>query len=146
MEKLFRIATGTFASAIAFFTPIHGLLICAFVFVGIDFITGIAASYKRSQKNHADWGFESYKAWRTVYKLVFIFGGIVLSWLIDTHVLAFMDMHLANLFTGFVCGVEFWSYLENAAEISEHPVFKWLRKYMKKKIDTAIDADNTIEK
>lgn len=68
--------------------------------------------------------------------------GIVLAWLIDSYILAFLGLRLANLFTGFVCGVEFWSYLENAAEISEHPVFNWLKRYMKKKLDKAIDNED----
>lgn len=42
--------------------------------------------------------------------------GIALTWLIDRFVLPFAELHLANLFTGFVCGVELWSYLENAAD------------------------------
>lgn len=38
----------------------------------------------------------------------------------------------------FCCGVEFWSFLENAAVISEHPVFRWLRKFMKIKVEDQI--------
>ena len=34
------------------------------------------------------------------------------------------DLRLANYFTAFCCGVEFWSFLENAAVISNHPCFQ----------------------
>ena len=125
----------------AFFAPIGSLILCAAVFVAIDFITGILAGRKRAATAGEEWGIESGKAWRTIYKFCFIMAGIVLAWLIDSHILAFLGLRLANLFTGFVCGVEFWSYLENAAEISEHPVFKLLKRYMKKKLDKAIDNE-----
>lgn len=124
-----------------FFAPIWSLILCATVFVSIDFVTGIMADRKRALAAGREWGIESGKAWKTVCKLCFIMAGIVLAWLIDCYILSFLGLRLANLFTGFVCGVEFWSYLENAAEISEHPVFRWLRKYMNKQLDNAIDNE-----
>ena len=65
--------------------------------------------------------------------------GVALTWLIDRFVLPFAELHLANLFTGFVCGVELWSYLENAAELSDHPLFRGLQKLMKQKIDNQLN-------
>ena len=47
-------------------------------------------------------------------------------------------LKFANYFTAFCCGVEFWSFLENAAVISDHPVFRWLRKFMKVKLEDQI--------
>lgn len=124
---------GAAAGALGFFAPICPLIICAVVFITIDFVTGILASRKRCLTAGEEWGIESGKAWKTVYKLLFVMAGIVLAWMIDMWVLGFLELRLANLFTGFVCGVEFWSYLENAAEISEHPVFRYFKRYMKKK-------------
>ncbi len=40
------------------------------------------------------------------------------SWLLDACLLGFMQLRLARVFTGFLCGVEFWSFLENAARLS----------------------------
>ena len=65
-----------------------------------------------------------------------------MTWLIDTCILPVAGLRLANLFTGFVCGVELWSYLENAAEISEHPLFRKLKKYMKQEIDRKLEKDS----
>lgn len=121
--------------------PIHGLLVCAFVFISMDFVTGVLASFKRARKAGVNWCFESRKAWNTIYKLFFVMGGIILAWIMDACILDFMNLRLAHLFTGFVCGVEFWSYLENAAEISDHAIFRWLGKYMKKQVGNAIEAD-----
>lgn len=125
--------------AISFFAPIRELILCAVVFIALDFVTGVAASYKRSRKANEPWGFESAKAWNTVVKLACVMAGIMLAWLIDACILSYMNLRMANLFTGFVCGVEFWSYLENAAEISDHPVFRKLRKFMKSKLDKELD-------
>jgi hypothetical protein len=45
-----------------------------------------------------------------------------------------MELNLANLFTGFVCGVELWSFVENAATISQSKLFKWLSRWIKSKL------------
>ena len=130
-----RYISGTATGLLSVFAPGRTLVICAVVFVAIDFITGVIASRKRARRAGQPWGFESEKAWNTVAKLFFVMAGIVLAWMIDAWILPYMNMRMANLFTGFVCGVEFWSYLENAAEISEHPVFRALKKFMKSKYD-----------
>ena len=115
------------------------VLLTALAFVCIDFVTGVVASRVRARRQRARWAFESAKVWRTVYKIVLVTVGIALTWLIDRFVLPFAELHLANLFTGFVCGVELWSYLENAAELSDHPLFRGLQKLMKQKIDNQLN-------
>lgn len=140
METLMKYAAGSGASALAFFAPVRPLVLCALAFIAIDFVTGVWAGRKRARLAGQLWGFESRRAWATVVKLAFVMGGIVLAWMIDTWVLEFMNLRLAKLFTGFVCGVEFWSYLENAAEISNHPVFLWLRRFMKKQLDERLKS------
>lgn len=138
MENVVRYIVGAAGGVASLFAPIKGLIICAMLFVAIDFLTGVVASRRRAKLSGEPWGFESSKAWKTVVKLAFVMGGIVLAWLLDSHILHFMNLKLANLFTGFVCGVEFWSYLENAAEISDHPLFRKLKKYMKVKLESAV--------
>lgn len=133
---------GGLSAVIAYFAPIASLLICAVVFVGVDFILGVWASYARAKRSKSEWRFESSKAWNTILKLVFIMGGIILSWMLDAHILGFLNLNLAKIFTGFVCGVEFWSYLENASEISNHPIFRAVKKIMKNKVDNALDIDD----
>ena len=34
----------------------------------------------------------------------------------------------------FVSGVELWSFLENAAQLSDAPLFRWLRRYVHRRI------------
>ena len=59
---------------------------------------------------------------------------IAMAWLIDSCVLDFMRLNLARLLTGFTCGVELWSFLENAAQLSDAPLFRWLRRYVHRRI------------
>ena len=81
-----------------------------------------------------EWWFESRKAWRTILKAGFVAIAIVMMWIVDHHVLEFMQLNMAKLFTGFVCGVELWSFLENASAISRSPLFEWMGRWVKRRI------------
>ncbi len=126
------------AAVSALFAPVRGLIVCALVFVAIDFVTGVIASRSRARRNGRKWRFSSRRAWNTVLKFVFVMAGIMLAWLLDSIVITFVELHLAKIFTGFVCGVELGSYLENAADISGQPVFRTLKKLLKRKADDAL--------
>lgn len=141
MGGLERLISGVICALGALFMPARPLIICAGVFVLIDFVIGVAASRMRARRVGGEWRFESRKAWRTVYKAVFAMTGICMAWLLDSLVLDFAHLNLAKVFTGFVCGVEFWSYLENAADISNHPMFTALRNLMKGRIEKKLNAD-----
>jgi len=133
-----KVMSGLIAGAVGvFFDTLMPLFICVFIFEAIDFITGIMKSYVHAKRNGERFAFESIKAWRTIYKIVFILLGIVLSEMLDS-IISEESLRLANFFTAFCCGIEFWSFLENAAEISEHPVFRWLKKFMKHKVENEI--------
>lgn len=135
-------------SIIAIIDPVSDLMLVALEFVFVDFLLGVWASYERAKRagRRQEWGFESEKAWKTIYKLVFVLIGIFMTYQMDYVLFSFKELYLANIFSGFVCGVEFWSILENAACISEHPIFRWLSKYMGKKVkDVGIDPED-IEK
>ena len=113
------------------------LFIAVTVFEFVDFITGVLKSAVVAKRTKQKFAFESVKAWRTIYKYVFILIGIVLADMLSQVLSETMDSRLrfANYFTAFCCGVEFWSFLENAAVISDHPLFRWLRKFMKFKVE-----------
>ena len=123
------------------FAPIQDMLLGVFIFIGIDFIVGCIASYKRAKIRKTRWFFESAKAWNTIYKLAFSLIAVFLSHYLDTKIFDFVDLKLPNMVAGFVCGTEFWSFLENAGDISEHPVFKAIRKITKRKINRVIDCE-----
>lgn len=110
--------TGIVTGVLSLFAPVEPLLVCAMAFVAVDFLTGVLADRRRARTEGRTWRFESRKAWKTIRKLSFVMAGIVLAWLLDGITSPFVELRLANLFTGFVCGVEFWSYLENASVVT----------------------------
>ena len=133
METLYRLVSGAAAGIAALFAPIGPLVACAVVFIGIDFLSGVAASRAAARREGRAWYFES-EAWRTVLKLALAITAIAMAWLIDSCILDFMELNVARLFTGFTCGVELWSFLENASQLSDAPLFRWLRRYVHRRI------------
>ena len=121
METLYRLVSGAAAGIAALFAPIGPLVACAVVFIGIDFLSGVAASRAAARREGRAWYFESREAWRTVLKLALAITAIAMAWLIDSCILDFMELNVARLFTGFTCGVELWSFLENASQLSDAP-------------------------
>ena len=119
---------GTISSVAALFAPVQPLVCCALAFVCVDFATGVAASYKRAGRMKRPWAFESDKAWRTVYKAGLRHG---------RHRDDVADRHLhppvrkgcawPTCSQDSSAAWSLWSYLENAAEISEHPLFRKLK-------------------
>lgn len=114
------------------------LFITVTVFEFVDFVTGVIKSAVVAKRTKQRFAFESVKAWRTIYKFVFILVGIVLAEMLDQTIATETRLRFANYFTAFCCGVEFWSFLENAAVISDHPLFRWLRRFMKFKVEDQI--------
>lgn len=140
MEVLFKFISGALASLAALLCPIAPLVVTAALFVIVDFITGVVASRAEARREGRKWWFESRKAWRTLLKLGFVAVAIVMTWLLDYHIVGFLHLNLANLFTGFICGVELWSFLENAASISRSPLFEWLGRWVRRHIDSRVDG------
>ena len=135
--------SGALFSILGPLLPLRPLAIVLLIFIGIDFITGLLASWNRGE------GFCSKKMWRTIYKTVFALTPHQMAHLLDEIVLlpaVGSPLHLARYFTAFVCGTEFWSFLENASALSQHPIFRIVRKLMNNKFKQATgeDLDKTI--
>ena len=141
MEILCKYISATVAGLCAMLCPIAPLIATALVFIAIDFVTGIMASRAVARREGRDWWIESRKAWRTIYKAGFTAVAIIMMWLIDHVLLGFLNLNLANLFTGFVCGVELWSFLENATTISSSPLFSWLGKWVKRRVEKEVNNE-----
>lgn len=134
-----KILAGILAGFLSVFVEnLLPLFVTVTVFELVDFITGVIKSAVVAKRSKQKFAFESIKAWRTIYKYVFILIGIVLAEMLDQTIAAESRLRFANYFTAFCCGVEFWSFLENAAVISDHPLFRWLRRFMKFKVEDQI--------
>ena len=141
MEILCKYISATVAGFCALLCPIAPLITTALLFIAIDFVTGIMASRTVARREGKEWWIESRKAWRTVYKAGFTAVAIIMMWLIDHVPLGFMNLNIANLFTGFVCGVELWSFLENATTISSSPLFSWLGRWVKRRVEKEVNNE-----
>ena len=135
MNKIFDIdkiwaycITGIFS----FFEPLWVLMLCFFIFVAVDMITGISAAVKERQI------IESNKLRKTIYKFLMYCTVIVLVHSIDAEMITVVDLGLARICSAIICGIELYSILENCYRITGNRVFKVLTQFTLKKIE-----DNT---
>lgn len=122
-------------SFLSLLVPVKSLVLIAFIFIGVDFITGVLASRARAKKAGKHWSFQSLKAWHTVTKTVFTATGICMVYQLDTVFEPLASLHLVNIFTGFCVELSSGAISENAAEISDHRAFKWVRKHLEKELN-----------
>ena len=134
MEALYRYFSGALLSLAALFAPVVPMVWCVAGFILFDFLTGVWASKVESQEQGKKWYFESRLAWHTAQKLGFTIIALCMAFVIDTMILDFLEMNLTKLFAGFVCGVEMWSFLENACRISDAPLLRYIKRYVKQKV------------
>lgn len=130
-----RISFGFMGVIISYFFPIKEMLIFTAVFIGIDFFTGCIKSYAVAHRNHHKWIFSSEKAWRTIAKCSVALLGISLGFLYDKLILNDNGgWGVARAIAAFICGVEFWSWIENAAYISGWKIFLKLREIIENNV------------
>lgn len=137
MEALYKFISGLAAAVVGLFAPVAPVILCTMGFILIDFLSGVAADRAAARKEGRAWYFESAKAWRTIRKAALVVVLLSLAWLLDSWVLDFLDLKLARLLAGFTCGVELWSFLENAAQLSGSPLFQWLRRFVHRRLEEA---------
>lgn len=144
-EEVMRAGKWICGSIVGFWgllAPIQVLILCVCIAVIIDFITGNIADYKRYKRAHQKYVFKSEKMWDTCWKLGLSIIGIGMAYMLDVCVLPNLGgLNLANFFAAFVVGTEFWSFLENSAIISNHPIFRALRSYMERSVSKKTQID-----
>ena len=138
MEALFRYISGILSGLLSLFAPVAPTIGCALAFVTADFVTGVAASRADARRDGRRWYFESREAWRTLFKAGFLVMSIAMSWMLECYVLDFVTLNITKIFTGFACGVEFWSFLENASQLSDAPLFVWMKRYVHRRIEREV--------
>ncbi len=134
MEALYRFVSGATTALAALFAPITPLIGCTLLFILIDFLSGVAADRQEAKREGRTWYFESHLARHTVQKAALCIVTLAMAWLLDCCVVDFLHLRIAHLFAGFCCGVELWSFLENAAQLSDAPLFRYLRRYVRRRI------------
>ena len=135
MGALYRFFSGMMSGVVSLFAPVAPTIVCALVFVAADFLSGVAADRARARLAERKWYFESRQAWRTLFKAGFLTISISMCWLLEVCVLDFANINITKLFAGFACGVELWSFLENASQLSNAPLFEWMKRYVHRRIE-----------
>lgn len=128
-------------SAIAgFFAPIQMLVVWTAVFILIDLVSGVWAAKKRGEL------LTSRKLRKTIDKITWFSLAIILCFILDTKILTFKVLYLANGIAGLCCGNELYSIFENAYQITGNRVFWILTQFTNKKITEATGTDLKKEK
>lgn len=131
MEALCRYANGFAGSVAALLAPAAPLMWCVTAFMAVDFVTGVAASRAEARRDGRRWYFESREAWRTVQKAALVIVALAMACIVDSLPAGLFPPDFARLFAGFVCGVEMWSFLENACRMSDAPLFRCVRRWVR---------------
>lgn len=135
---MFKLVNAASLGLLALFAPVEPIIVCTLIFIFIDFVTGVVASRHEAHKEGAKWYFSSREAWRTVRKAGFVVVTIAMSWLVESCILNFVSLNLTRIIAGAICGVEMWSFLENASVLSDAKLFEWLRNYVRRKVENEI--------
>ena len=135
MEAMYRVVNAALLALAALFAPIQPVILCALLFILIDFVTGVLASRCEARERGEAWYFTSHDAWRTIRKAGFVLLTIAMCWVVECCILNFLTLHLTRITAGAICGVEMWSFLENASVLSDARLFAWLRNYVKRKVE-----------
>ncbi|MCH5330119.1 MAG: phage holin family protein [Alistipes sp.] len=138
MEAFCKCVSGALAGILSLFAPAAPAILCAMSFVAADFISGVAADRAEARRSGSPWFFRSRDAWRTVRKAGFLAAAVAMMWMLECCVLDFVSLNLTKMFTGFACGVELWSFLENASRISDGPLFERLRQFVDRQIEKEV--------
>ena len=135
---MYRVANAALLALAALFAPIRSVILCALSFILIDFVTGVLASRCEAKQRGEAWYFTSHDAWRTIRKAGFVLLTIAMCWVVESCILSFLTLNLTRITAGAICGVEMWSFLENASVLSDTKLFSWLRSYVKRKVEKEI--------
>jgi phage-related holin len=123
------------------FIPLQELALIVLLFIIIDFVVGLIVSFRIRKQ-----GFLSNKAYRTIWKILGAETCVLLAFLLDAYVITFASLYLANVFAGIICGVDLWSILTNFAILSNHPVFRLIKKWGKSEIENKMEGWKDFDK
>lgn len=133
-QHLCNLFSGIILAILGYFAPIKGVIHVMVIAILIDLIFGIIAARSRKE------GIKSSKLWRTAYKLFIAVIIVALLYAMDVEIgTEIIQLHrvVAWLITGF----EVWSILESGGQITNHKLFRILKKYMEDKVEAVTGVD-----
>lgn len=122
---------------LGFLEPLGVLILWLLIFIVVDMITGVHASWVEGQR------MSSHGLQKTVWKFLMYSTAVFLLQGIDQYMIVFTNCGLANIGATLICGIELYSILENFYRITGNKVFKILTQFTLKKIkdETGIDIE-----
>ncbi len=118
------------AAIIAFFLPIHNILVGIGALIVADMITGIYAAKKRGEKIH------SKKMGATVTKTILYFLGIILAQIMQNLFLSTDTQSIVKATAGIFAVIEFKSNLENISTATGIDLIGKLKQFIETKRKT----------
>lgn len=130
------------AAIIGFLAPIQVLFLWLLIFIIVDLITGVCASWNEGKI------ITSHGLQRTVLKFINYATAIFLLHGIDVYMVVFAELYLARIGCTIICGIELYSIFENMYRVTGNEVFKILTQFTKKKIkqETGVDVNVAVHK
>lgn len=113
-------------AAMAYFAPIQGIVHCVLIFILLDFLTGVYASYTKNKP------IVSNRLRKTIEKFVFYTTAIVMG-----HIFTVEIVHWANLaqvIAGFIATTELISISENIFKITGLNIVKVIKETLSNKL------------
>lgn len=125
LEHSLNLISGLVLAILGYFSEIKGVINVMVIAIVLDLFLGIWAARIRGE------GIQSKKLWRTAYKLLISVAVVMLLFAADIE-LEIVEMHKAVAL--LIIGFEVWSMLESAGEITDHRLFRILKKFMVDKV------------
>lgn len=133
MEHVYNWLTALAFGFLGYFEPMRGVVHVMVAAIVIDMITGIWAAVRRGE------GLKSCKLWQTGRKLLLSIVVVVLFYAMDQE-MSVDVFQLHKVAAWLITGFEMWSILENAAQISDHPVFRIIKKMMSDRLKKRLEV------
>ena len=141
MGALYRYCSGIASSIVALFAPLTPLVWSVVGFILFDFLTGVWASLAEQRREGKRWALESRLAWHTIEKMGFATTTLAMTFVIEIVILQSPTYEMTRLLAGFICGVELWSFLENACRISDAPMLDYLRRWVRGRVRKEVENE-----
>lgn len=134
LQHLYNFFSGIVVTLMGYFTPIKGVIHVMVIAIILDLIFGIIAARCRKE------GIKSSKLWRTAYKLFIAVAVVALLYAMDVEIgVEIIQLH--RLVAWLITGFEVWSILESGGQITNHKLFRILKKYMEDKVESVTGVD-----
>ena len=121
-----------------YFAPISSLIHVVLLFILLDFLTGMYASFKTKQK------IISSRLRKTIEKFVCYSLAIIVAHIFQTEIMPWLNF--TQLVAGFIAAVELLSIAENIKLITGLDLVKRFRDYIMSQFKKKIDIDQLTDK